>query len=662
MDKRGYPQDATNPPVSLNKENESESNLHATLANINQILMEDDVDENYSIFQDSLALQHAEKSFYDVIGENYLPPPPPSSLQYLPYSYPTVDSPDQSLSSTYSDYSFSSGTSTSTADSAEYNPNPLIPPPNFPIPPTNYVFNFQSTTNNRSGNPMAGFQDPTILLSESEFLQFKRAMFLSNQYLSPFIIDPAYTNTTFSPSFRTVPQVVIKTEEEEFHEEDVSQGSKILHHQDQDEVEDGRSTSMEGNELSELFDKILLLGATQQTDESSTSSSSGGKSLVRRQSNSEEVVDLRTLLLLCAQAISSNDLSTANQLLKQIKQHCSRMGDGTQRLAYFFGNALEARLDGTGPMIYSALSSKKNTAADMIKAYQVYASACPFDKLAIIFANNSIWNKVKEVETLHIIDFGVGYGFKWPAFINRLSKREGGPPKLRITGIEFPQRGLRIQETEHRLASYCNRFNVPFQFNAIVKRWETIQVEDLKIKENEFVAVNCLFRFDNLLDETVVMDDQRGAVLSLIKKANPGIFVQSIVNGCYDAPFFVTRFREALYHYSAMFDLLDNNVAREDPMRLMVEEEFCGREIVNIIACEGCDRVERPGTYKQWQYRNMRGGFRQLPMDYQIINKLRDRLRNDAYNSNFMLEVDGNWMLQGWKGRILYASSCWVPE
>lgn len=96
-------------------------------------------------------------------------------------------------------------------------------------------------------------------------------------------------------------------------------------------------------------------------------------------------------------------------------------------------------------------------------------------------------------------------------------------------------------------------------------------------------------------------------------------------------------------------------------MRLMFEKELFGREIVNIIACEGFERVERPQTYKQWQLRNMRNGFRLLPLDHRIIGKLKDRLRDDAHNNNFLLEVDGDWVLQGWKGRILYASSCWVP-
>ncbi|KAK1353860.1 hypothetical protein POM88_052225 [Heracleum sosnowskyi] len=54
-----------------------------------------------------------------------------------------------------------------------------------------------------------------------------------------------------------------------------------------------------------------------------------------------------------------------------------------------------------------------------------------------------ILDKASNAATLHIIDFGIQYGFQWPVLIQCLSMRPGGPPKLRITGIELPQSGFR---------------------------------------------------------------------------------------------------------------------------------------------------------------------------------------------------------------------------
>jgi len=125
-------------------------------------------------------------------------------------------------------------------------------------------------------------------------------------------------------------------------------------------------------------------------------------------------------------------------------------------------------------------------------------------------------------------------------------------------------------------------------------------------------------------------------------------------------PFFVTRFKEALFHFSALFDMFDATVSREDQSRMMYEKELFGRDVMNVVACEGTERVERPETYKQWQVRNVRAGFRQLPLDREIMELVKGYVERD-HNKDFVVDEDGHWMLQGWKGRIIYAISCWKP-
>ncbi|CAL5211458.1 unnamed protein product [Lathyrus oleraceus] len=410
------------------------------------------------------------------------------------------------------------------------------------------------------------------------------------------------------------------------------------------------------DELSEMFDKVLLNVERDCLQNEQPSSSDGGK------------VDLRNLLLMCSQAMYANDNRNANGILKRIRQHSSPFGDASQRMAHYFANGLEARLvgDGAGAQtFYSAPSAKRITAAEFLKAYQVHFISPPFKKFAYLFANEMIMKVAAKAKTLHIIDFGILYGFQWPILIKFLSNREGGPPKLRITGIEFPLPGFRpterIEETGRRLANYCKRFNVPFEYNAIASRnWETVRVEDLKIKTNEVIAVNCLTRFKNLLDESIDANSPRNAVLNLIRKINPNIFTLSIINGSYNSPFFATRFREALFHFSAVYDLIGTVVPRENEWRMMIEREIMGREVMNVVACEGLERVERPETYKQWQVRNTKAGFKRLPLDSELMDKFRTKLRK-WYHKDFVFDEDNNWMLQGWKGRILYASTCLVP-
>ncbi|XP_068339129.1 uncharacterized protein [Pyrus communis] len=681
---------------SLSPEGDDGDYSDSVLRYINQVLMEEDMETKPCMFHDPLAVQAAEKSLFEVLGGKFPPSPNQHPLNF--------ESPYGRSSATFSDHSgnnsssLSSSTSywddsRSSVDVIEHKASILQNPI-----PENFVFQSKAKSQFLSnGNGLVGsyVSDPMVsnLFGENELvLQFNRGVEEARKFLprGQLIVD-VENNKPYTVANGKAENVVVKTEKDEGEYFPTSSRGKKSHEREDADLEVGRSTKQSAvyedteADLSEIFDKVLVCGggkskpivsegeevcldeankALQQNGQSV--GTSNGKTRAKKKGDKKEVIDLRTLLISCAQAVSSDDRRTANELLKQIRQHSSAFGDSSQRLAHCFANGLEARLAGTGTQIYTALSSKTTSAADMLKAYQTYFGACPFMRVAIIFADQMISKLAEKAETLHIIDFGILYGFQWPALIHCLSRRAGGPPKLlRITGIELPQSGFRpeerVQETGHRLAKYCERYNVPFEYNGIAKKWEAIQYEELKVKRDEVLAVNCLFRFKNLLDETVVVNSPRDAVLNLIRSMNPDIFIHSVVNGSYGAPFFVTRFREALFHFSALFDMFDTNISREDQMRLMFEEEFLGREVVNTVACEGSERVVRPETYKQWQVRNMRAGFKQLPLDRELMNKIRAKVKR-GYHRDFMVDEDGNWMLQGWKGRIIYSSSCWVPS
>lgn len=436
------------------------------------------------------------------------------------------------------------------------------------------------------------------------------------------------------------------------------------------------------SEPSEMYDNVLLClnnpyvehhNATSSVtscsppNEAKKSTKVGRPRGGRKQGSSivkKEIVDLRALLTQCAQAMASYDTRTANELLMRIREHSSPHGDGTERLAHYLANALEARLSGTGTALYTAFASSRISAANILKAYKAYITACPFKLLSNIFANKYIRKLIGGAPKIHIIDIGILYGFQWPCLIQGLSMRPGGPPELRITGIDLPQPGFkpeeRVEDTGRRLEKYCKRFNVPFVFKTIAKKWETITLDELEIQRDEVLVVNSLYRLGNIPDETVVPNSPRDAVLNLIRKIRPDMFIHGVLNGTFNTPFFVTRFREALFHFSSLFDMFEATMSREDEDRKLYEEEVYARDAMNVIACEGTERVERPETYKQWQLRCVRAGFKQLPLDQEIVKIVRNKVRSD-YHKDYSVDEDGHWMLQGWKGRVIYALSCWKP-
>ncbi|KAM3348676.1 hypothetical protein ACQJBY_022127 [Aegilops geniculata] len=134
-------------------------------------------------------------------------------------------------------------------------------------------------------------------------------------------------------------------------------GRKYRYDEDDLEAETARSSKLmmpdsEETGAREMFDEIMLEGyeACMQGIEElrlamdSEAKKKNGKAARAKKS---EAVDLRTMLIHCAQAVAAGDRWGATELLRQIKQHSGPTGDATQRLAHCFAEGLEARLAGT---------------------------------------------------------------------------------------------------------------------------------------------------------------------------------------------------------------------------------------------------------------------------------------------------------------------------
>ncbi|CAN1135212.1 Scarecrow-like protein 9 [Linum perenne] len=649
------------------------------LSYISQILMEEEMEDKTCMLQDSLDLQAAEKSFYDVLGKKYPPSPEPSTHLY---------NPSHVLGINNNGFSYLDGNSNN-ATWNDYDP--------FQFSQSSYTSSNNSVGTSNDGfvdSPSSTFKFLSDFGSESQSIsQFNKGVEEANKFLpnGNNLFINIESNRFLYQQVRNRQAMMIKPENNGIVVKEslasVSRGRKNLLIREELPIEEGRSSKVlavhkDSNLPPDVFDSVLLCSvgkgkedltalieslksaSIRDTQNGTLKTFRHGKGRGKKGAVKKEVVDLRTLLITCAQAVAADDGTSASGLLKQIRLHSSPFGDANQRLANCFADGLEARIAGTGSQIYKGLVNKKICAADVLKAYHLYLAACPFRKLSNFVSNKTIRTMSGDAMKVHVIDFGVLYGFQWPTLIQRMSWRPGGPPKLRITGIDFPQPGFRpaerVEETGRRLAAYAEKFKVPFEYNAIAKKWENVQLEDLKIERDEFVVVNCLYRAKNLLDETVCVDSPRKIVLGLIKKIDPQLFIHGVINGAFNAPFFVTRFREALFHFSAMFDMLETVVPREDQERMLIEKEIFGREALNVIACEGWERVERPETYKQWQVRCLRAGFEQLAWDKETVKEANKKVK-EMYHKDFLIDEDSKWLLQGWKGRIIFALSAWKP-
>ncbi|THF95498.1 hypothetical protein TEA_025920 [Camellia sinensis var. sinensis] len=473
------PMSSTSSEVDSLDDSDYSNNL---LNYINSILMEENMEQKPSMFDDPLALKETEKSLYDALGSASRNEPPP-----LYFNHPNIKSPDFLFGS-----SSEQSTTSNISGSNSIDSQCIVDPGEQKLSVQSYTsgYPFETTlkpTSQLSFDSTKSFSDDSnglidpsmsshlvsnIFSNNKSIWQFNRGMEEAKKFLpknNPLVID---LDALPQELEERASEVVVKVEEGRETSPNGSRRRKNHHREDID-LEEERSSkqsavyveSVEEAELSALLNKVLLCtemrseiaccnGDEEEQSEATKTSqqngqphgSSGAKTHVKKLGNKNEVVDLRTLLINCAQSVATDDGRTANEQLKQIRQHAS------------------------------PFASKRIKAAEKLKAYQLYLSATPFKMISTFFSNKMIldlaMNSTKK--KLHIIDFGILYGFQWPILIQYLAAQPSGAPELQITGIEVPQPGFRpaelVEETGRRLAKYCERFNFRFQYHAIAQK------------------------------------------------------------------------------------------------------------------------------------------------------------------------------------------------
>ncbi|MDQ5852633.1 MAG: GRAS family protein, partial [Chloroflexota bacterium] len=109
--------------------------------------------------------------------------------------------------------------------------------------------------------------------------------------------------------------------------------------------------------------------------------------------------------------------------------------------------------------------------------------------------------------------------------------------------------------------------------------------------------------------------------------------------------------------YLTVFDALEAQLPVDQPERTIIERSFFGREILNVIAGEGAQRVERHERHESWQRRLERLRFAPVELGH-LAQHITDTL---DLAPPFDLLLDRGVMSLAWKGVPLVAASAWKP-
>jgi len=304
-----------------------------------------------------------------------------------------------------------------------------------------------------------------------------------------------------------------------------------------------------------------------------------------------------------------------------------------------------------------------------------------------VITNQAILEAMEGEKVVHIIDLNSFEPAQWINLLQLFSARTEGPPHLRITGIHEQKEVL--EQMAHRLNEEAEKLDIPFQFNPIVSKLENLDVESLRVKTGEALAVSSVLQLhtllafdDEMLRRTSPLVSKNSNSISMqggfhMKTRTLGDFLKKDVINAYSpspdsnsssplslatSPKMVTflnalwslspklmvvteqesnhngfslmdRIMEALTFYAALFDCLESTVPRGSIERQKVEKMLLGEEIKNIIACEGVERKERHEKLEKWIPRLELSGFGRVPLSYHGVLQATRLLQSYGYDA-----------------------------
>ncbi|CAH9096043.1 unnamed protein product [Cuscuta epithymum] len=371
----------------------------------------------------------------------------------------------------------------------------------------------------------------------------------------------------------------------------------------------------------------------------------------------ENGVRLVHTLMACAEAIQKENMKLAEALVKQIGFLAVSQAGAMRKVATYFAEALARR-------IYRLYPSNHNDSSlsDLLQSH--FYEACPYLKFAHFTANQAILEAFADKKRVHVIDFSLKQGMQWPALLQALAVRPGGAPTFRLTGIGPPSidNSDHLHEVGWKLAQLAETINVKFEFRGIVvNSLADLDASMLKIHDGEAVAVNSIFELHPLLARPGGLD----GVLSVMKKIKPEIITVVEQEANHNGPVFMDRFTESLHYYSTFFDSLEGCFATAGEGGSVTEQDkvwsevYLGRQICNVVACEGVDRVERHETLAQWRARFASAGLSPVHLGSNAYKQASLLLAMFAGGDGHRVEENDGGLTLGWHTRPLIATSAW---
>jgi GRAS domain family len=383
-----------------------------------------------------------------------------------------------------------------------------------------------------------------------------------------------------------------------------------------------------------------------------------------RQSESEQCGhELVCMMVECVDSIAMGNHEALHYCLSRLGEEASPVGPTPiHRLAAYLTESLALHVSKLWPHWYDINLPHDLTGTDHFEeddsiALRLLNAVSPIPKFIHFTINEQLVQTFEGKDRVHVIDFDIKQGLQWPTLMESLAARPNPPTHVRITGVGESRQEL--QDTGARLTRLAQSRGLTFEFHPVVDRLEDVRLWMLHVKRDECVAVNCVSVMHKMLwdGSGVAMSD----FLGLVKSTNPAIVVMAEHDVGHNDGVWVKRVGEAMKYYAAVFDSLDACLPGTSLVRIKIEEMFA-REMHNIIACKGSERVQRHERFSTWKRLMEEGGFRNVQIGEREMLQSRMILRMFGSPVKFGIEKqgDGEGLSIKWGNQPLYTVSAWT--
>lgn len=353
----------------------------------------------------------------------------------------------------------------------------------------------------------------------------------------------------------------------------------------------------------------------------------------------------------------------------------SPYGDTDQKLAYYFLQALFSRMTDSGNRCYRTLASASDKTCSFESTRKMvlkFQEVSPWTTFGHVAANGAIIEALDGESKLHIVDISNTYCTQWPTLLEALATRTDETPHLKLTtvvtakhsgssgGLGAVQRVMK--EIGNRMEKFARLMGVPFKFNIIHHAGDLcdFNLDELDIQNDEALAINCV----GALHTITAVGNSRDILISNLRRLQPRIITvveeEADLDIGIDGPEFVKGFEECLRWFRAYFESLDESFQRTSNERLMLERA-AGRAIMDLVACQRSDSIERRETATRWSQRLHAAGFSPSVFSDEVCDDVRALLRRYKEGWSMVPSPDSAGIFLSWKDQAVVWASAWRP-